>query len=120
MKAGFMALADMLTGPGVFGPRTEQAVRKFQESVGLVPTTGVAGPTTMAALTSGGRFVSSPQYAAVVGGESSQDLSAANLNEVAQAGRPSQTLTDDVTEGSVTEAVTDGTDPMLEAPDPFD
>jgi peptidoglycan hydrolase-like protein with peptidoglycan-binding domain len=55
VKAGFLAPADASTGPGVYGPRTEQAVKRFQEAVGL-KATGVAGPSTMAALASGAVF----------------------------------------------------------------
>lgn len=55
VKAGFLKAADLATGPGVYGPRTEAAVRKLQQAVGL-PVTGVAGPSTHAALSSGTRF----------------------------------------------------------------
>jgi peptidoglycan hydrolase-like protein with peptidoglycan-binding domain len=58
VKAGFLAPADASTGPGVYGPRTEQAVRRFQEAVGL-QATGVAGPSTMAALASNAEFAPS-------------------------------------------------------------
>ncbi len=34
---------------GVFGPKTEEAVRRFQERAGL-ESDGIAGPKTMAAL----------------------------------------------------------------------
>jgi peptidoglycan hydrolase-like protein with peptidoglycan-binding domain len=50
VKAGFMTNAEVSTGPGVFGPRTEQAVLRFQESVDGLKPTGVAGPSTMDAL----------------------------------------------------------------------
>ena len=46
---GFMTSAQLATGPGIYGPRTEAAVRAFQSSRGLA-STGVAGPQTMAAL----------------------------------------------------------------------
>jgi peptidoglycan hydrolase-like protein with peptidoglycan-binding domain len=36
----------------VYGPRTEVAVKRFQEAAGL-PATGVAGPSTLQALTHG-------------------------------------------------------------------
>lgn len=50
---GFLTQAQLSTGPGIFGPRTEVAVRAFQTSRGL-PSTGVAGPTTLAALNGDG------------------------------------------------------------------
>ncbi len=56
VKIGFLKQADVATGPGVFGPRTEQGIKSFQLSVGLTPT-GVAGPATLTALASGTRFV---------------------------------------------------------------
>lgn len=56
VAARFMPLGDFKSGPGVYGPRTEAAVKRLQEFVGL-PVTGVAGPSTMAALNSGARFV---------------------------------------------------------------
>jgi peptidoglycan hydrolase-like protein with peptidoglycan-binding domain len=46
---GDLRSADVATGPGVFGPRTEHAVRAFQEREGL-PVTGMVGPQTWAAL----------------------------------------------------------------------
>ncbi len=46
---GFLSTAALATGPGIYGPRTQAAVRAFQTSVGL-PATGVAGPYTLAAL----------------------------------------------------------------------
>lgn len=35
---GFMTQEEFATGPGVFGPRTESALRSFQSTVGLSPT----------------------------------------------------------------------------------
>jgi N-acetylmuramoyl-L-alanine amidase len=55
VRDGFMAQADFSTGPGVYGPRTEQAVRRLQEAVGL-QVTGVVGPTTHQVLASATRF----------------------------------------------------------------
>lgn len=55
VKAGALKPADVATGPGVYGPRTEAGVKRFQAAVGL-PVTGIAGPETQAALASGTRF----------------------------------------------------------------
>jgi peptidoglycan hydrolase-like protein with peptidoglycan-binding domain len=49
VQLGHMSQADMDTGPGTFGPRTEAAVKSFQGAHG-VPTTGYYGPLTRAAL----------------------------------------------------------------------
>ena len=46
---GFLTAAAFASGPGVYGPRTEAAVRSFQTARGL-PVTGVAGAQTVAAL----------------------------------------------------------------------
>ena len=42
---GMMSAGDVKSGPGVYGPRTELAVERFQERVGL-PVTGIADATT--------------------------------------------------------------------------
>ncbi len=49
VKLGHMSQAEMNTGPGVYGPRTEQGVRRFQKANG-VSQTGFYGPQTRAAL----------------------------------------------------------------------
>jgi peptidoglycan hydrolase-like protein with peptidoglycan-binding domain len=49
VAAGAMTQADMDTGPGIFGLRTDAAVRSFQTQSGL-PSTGTYGPQTQAAL----------------------------------------------------------------------
>ena len=46
---GLLRSSDVATGPGVFGPRTEAAVRKFQGREGL-PVSGMVGPQTWSAL----------------------------------------------------------------------
>jgi peptidoglycan hydrolase-like protein with peptidoglycan-binding domain len=46
---GYLTLKSMATGPGVFGPRTEQAVKGLQVEAGL-PETGMVGARTWAAL----------------------------------------------------------------------
>jgi hypothetical protein len=46
---GLLRSSDVATGPGVFGPRTEAAVRRFQEREGL-PVSGMVGPQTWSAL----------------------------------------------------------------------
>ncbi|HZI16389.1 MAG TPA: transglycosylase SLT domain-containing protein, partial [Myxococcus sp.] len=48
VKAGYMTQAEMNTGPGQFGPRTEQALKEFQAANG-VKNTGYYGPLTRAA-----------------------------------------------------------------------
>jgi predicted chitinase len=48
VKAGTMTQAEMNTGPGVFGPKTEAALKEFQAKHG-VPNTGYYGPLTRAA-----------------------------------------------------------------------
>lgn len=50
VKLGFMTQAEMNTGPGTFGPRTEAALKKFQAKWG-VSATGYFGPQSRAALT---------------------------------------------------------------------
>ncbi|WP_422723938.1 peptidoglycan-binding protein [Hyalangium rubrum] len=49
VKLGHMTAAEMRTGPGVFGPRTEDALKEFQKKHG-VPSTGYYGPLTRAAM----------------------------------------------------------------------
>ena len=46
---GFLASAQMKAGSGVFGPQTQEALVRFQESQGIVGT-GIYGPNTRAAL----------------------------------------------------------------------
>lgn len=65
MAGRFMSNEDYRSGPGVYGPRTEAAVKRLQAHVGL-PVTGVAGPSTMAALSSGARFQQAPVEKPVV------------------------------------------------------
>jgi predicted chitinase len=48
VKAGTLTKKEMNTGPGVFGPRTEAALKEFQREHG-VPATGYYGPKTRAA-----------------------------------------------------------------------
>lgn len=50
VKLGFMTQADMNTGPGEFGPRTEAAVKKFQQAKNLEPASGAVGPRTRKSL----------------------------------------------------------------------
>lgn len=59
VAAKFMSIDDQRSGPGVYGPRTEAAVKRLQAFVGL-PVTGVAAPSTLAALASGVRFQPAP------------------------------------------------------------
>jgi peptidoglycan hydrolase-like protein with peptidoglycan-binding domain len=46
---GHLRPSEVATGPGVFGPRTENAVRAFQAREGI-EVTGMVGPQTWAAL----------------------------------------------------------------------
>ncbi|MBN1209052.1 MAG: LysM peptidoglycan-binding domain-containing protein [Myxococcaceae bacterium] len=48
VKAGHLTQKEMNTGPGIFGPRTEDALQEFQKKHG-VPATGYYGPKTRAA-----------------------------------------------------------------------
>ena len=92
VSARFLSSNDFKSGPGVYGPRTEAAVKRLQAHVGL-PATGIAGPSTQAALQSGVRF------------EPSRPVPAANDAEVtsplrrsAVHARLSETFTDEVTQ----------------------
>ena len=49
VKLGYMTQAEMDTGPGIFGPRTERALREFQQAHGL-EVDGIYGPKTREAL----------------------------------------------------------------------
>jgi Putative peptidoglycan binding domain len=51
LRSGFLSQGAFATGPGVYGPRTEAAVRAFQASRGL-PQSGQADARTQAALSS--------------------------------------------------------------------
>ena len=48
VKTGNMTAAEMKTGPGVFGPKTEAALKEFQKAHG-VDAIGIYGPKTRAA-----------------------------------------------------------------------
>lgn len=50
VRLGHMSQAQMNTGPGIFGPLTEGAVKAFQRAK-QVPATGFFGPLTRAAMT---------------------------------------------------------------------
>jgi len=86
VRAKFMPSNDFKSGPGVYGPRTEAAVKRLQAHVGL-PVTGIAAPSTLAALASGARYqpVSDPEATSPV------------LSAVVHA-RLSETFTDEVTQ----------------------
>jgi peptidoglycan hydrolase-like protein with peptidoglycan-binding domain len=90
VNAGFMPLSDLRSGPGVYGPRTEAAVRRLQAAVGL-PETGVAAPSTLAALNSGARYEPRPVHRAAP--EVTQPTGRA-----AMLARLSETFSDDITQ----------------------
>ena len=58
VKGGYMTQAEMNTGPGVFGPRTESALKEFQ-AANDVKNTGYYGPLTRAAFEKLGATVAS-------------------------------------------------------------
>jgi peptidoglycan hydrolase-like protein with peptidoglycan-binding domain len=90
VAAKFMSNADFRSGPGVYGPRTEAAVMRLQQSVGLA-VTGLAGPTTMAALASGARY--QPAVPKVQSPETTTPIALAHVRA-----RLSETFTDEVTQ----------------------
>lgn len=51
VRRGYMTQAQVSTGPGVFGPKTEAALKRFQSDHG-VPATGNYGPLTRRAMES--------------------------------------------------------------------
>lgn len=46
VQNGYMTQAEMNTGPGIYGPKTQAAVTKYQQSQGTQPTGGPAQTTT--------------------------------------------------------------------------
>jgi peptidoglycan hydrolase-like protein with peptidoglycan-binding domain len=86
VAAKFMPSNDYKSGPGVYGPRTEAAVKRLQAHVGL-PVTGVAAPSTLAALASGAR------YQPVREPEATMPVRLASVHA-----RLSETFTDEVTQ----------------------
>ncbi len=54
VQLGYMTQAQMNTGPGTFGPRTQAAVAAFQRAHGI-EAIGVVGPKTQAALSGASR-----------------------------------------------------------------
>ena len=54
LQAKLKTYVPDVVGDGMFGPRTDRAVRLAQRRLGLFPPDGIAGPQTMAALTKAG------------------------------------------------------------------
>ena len=90
VAAKFMSVDDQRSGPGVYGPRTEAAVKRLQAYVGL-PVTGIAAPSTLAALASGVRFQPAP--AKTRDPESTMPVALARVHA-----KLSETFTDEVTQ----------------------
>lgn len=90
VSAKFMSMSDFKSGPGVYGPRTEAAVKRLQAFVGL-PANGVAGPSTLAAVQSGVRFEERRPVPA------SPEVTAPMSRALVHA-RLSETFSDDVTQ----------------------
>lgn len=49
VKLGYLSKSAYATGPGTFGPKTQEATKKFQKDHGL-ESSGAAGPKTQAAM----------------------------------------------------------------------
>lgn len=92
VKAGALTPSDVATGPGVYGPRTEAGVKRFQASVGL-PVTGVAGPETQAALAGGTRFQGDRKPERHI-----EDVPTQPILQALVHARLSETFSDEVTE----------------------
>lgn len=86
VAAKFMPSHDFKSGPGVYGPRTEAAVKRLQAHLGL-PVTGLAAPSTLAALAGGARYEAPREP------ENTMPVSLAAVHS-----RLSETLTDEVTQ----------------------
>lgn len=78
VRLGFMSQAQMNTGPGIFGRRTDAALRNFQRSKNLV-VDGIYGPKTRAALTTalGGSAPTAPTNPTAP-----SSVSGARINEI--------------------------------------
>jgi len=76
---GLMSDQGVKSGPGVYGPRTFAAIKRFQERLGL-PVTGFAEPGTRAAL---------------MGAERKNHETTAPAVEALEISRMAQTITDE-------------------------
>lgn len=84
VKLGYMTASDQRTGPGIFGPRTEAALKAFQRAYG-VESTGYYGPKTQAALT---KALSGAKTPAVTSGAAPDRRTEPSKNVSAGSGTP--------------------------------
>lgn len=83
VKLGYLSSAKMATGPGVFGPATEAALKKFQ-AANKVPSTGYYGRMTRAAMAKKG---GKPSNVTAPPSTSNPGNASATMRRLAAAGR---------------------------------
>jgi peptidoglycan hydrolase-like protein with peptidoglycan-binding domain len=83
---GYLSRADFSAGTGVFGPRTETAVKRLQAERGLLVTGVVDGPTLAAA---------SGEHPAARAAKIDADTDVFELPATPSGGAASRTVTDD-------------------------